>query len=155
VIIRKTRPEDLGLVAAVHARSIADSCSDHYTPAQIRAWTGVLQPAVYESAIRDKHFIVACDGDAILGLGILDLEVSEINAVYVDPDRAGQGVGGRILSELEETAGKHGFTQLTVFSTLNARHFYLKNGYRPHKSATHTLPGGLELECIEMHKRLG
>lgn len=154
MIVRKARQPDLKRVAAMHAGSIARFCRDHYTPAQIDAWTSVLNPAIYESAITDKHFIVACDKDAILGLGIMDLAAREISAVYVAPEHAGQGVGSRILSELEETARQQALPQLTVFSTLNAQQFYLKNGYLAHGPAIHPLPDGLELECIEMCKRL-
>lgn len=154
MIIRKARHADLERVAAMHAGSIARFCRDHYTPAQINAWTGVLAPAIYEPAIKDKHFIVACEGDAILGLGIMDLAAREISAVYVASKHAGHGVGGRILSELEAVARQQSIPQLTVFSTLNAQQFYLKNGYLIHRHAMHPLPGALELECIEMRKRL-
>lgn len=154
MIIRKPTTGDLEHIAAMHAEAITHSCRSHYTPAQIKAWIDVLDPAAYESAFTDKHFIVACDGDTILGLGIMDLGKSEINALYVAPDHAGQGVGSRISSELEKVARQQGVTQLTVFSTLNARQFYLKKGYQVHRPAAHSLPNGLKLECIEMHKQL-
>ncbi|MBG0789618.1 MAG: GNAT family N-acetyltransferase [Desulfovibrionaceae bacterium] len=154
MIVRETKKEDLARVADLHARSIRLLCQDHYTPAQIRAWTDVLNPVVYESALTAKYCIVACDGNTILGMGMLSLEDGEIHAVYVDPDQSGRGVGSLILSHLEETARQHDVMELTVFATLNARGFYEGKGYNAIRPALHSLPNGLQLECIEMRKRL-
>ena len=53
------------------------------------------------------RFIVAMDGDAVAGCGgvqLLESTVAEIKRMWVSPEHRGQGVGGRLLSHLEELA---------------------------------------------------
>jgi putative acetyltransferase len=74
--------------------------------------------------------------------------------VYVHPDYVGRGVGGALLAALEEQARADGVERLTLHSTLNARVFYLKHGYRDEGQTTFQLRPGLELPCVKMTKGL-
>lgn len=154
-VIRKARPRDKDALATLHAASITVLCGDAYTREQVAAWTGALVPAVYDTAFRDKEFLVA-EGphQALLGLGMLDVEHGEVSAIYIHPDAAGQGVGSALLQALEKSARGFAIHETTVFSTLNAKGFYLRQGYEAQGEAFHRLPDGSQLECIRMHKRL-
>ena len=145
---------DLERVAAMHVESIRRSCKGHYTQAQIEAWTGALQPSVYEPALTDKCFIVALNRKDVIGLGIMSVNDRKISAVYVHPDHCGKGIGGRILAELEHMAASENIAEITAYATLNAKGFYLKNKYKEYEPAVHSLPNGLQLECIEMRKHI-
>ncbi len=153
--LRKALETDKDAISQLHIASIQQSCRMHYTQDQVNAWTGALTPAAYDHALKEKVFLVAEDSDLILlGLGMLDLEKAELSALYIHPDAAGQGIGSRLLQELERIAQQADIIRLTAYSTLNAKGFYQRRGYIAEEPARHDLPDGLKLECIRMTKEL-
>ena len=150
--LRPAALADCPAIARLHAASIAGLCAGHYSPAQIKAWVGVIQPAIYESALREKVFLLAEDASGLLGLGMADLNTGEINAVYVLPSATGRGVGSLLMGALEEAAREKGLSKLTLHATLNAEGFYQRLGYQPQGKARHKLSDGTSLACIRMVK---
>jgi putative acetyltransferase len=152
--IRKATHEDKAALAALHAASIRALCAGHYPASALDAWTALLAPAVYDDALAHKVFLVAEEGGALLGLGMLDAQAAAVSAVYVAPDAVGLGVGAALLAVLERAAAKGGLARLTASATLNARGFYARRGYEYVRDAVHALPDGTELPCVEMVKEL-
>ena len=76
--------------------------------------------------------------------GELSWEWLYIKTMWVADDYRGQGVGTRLLSDIEEAALSRGFSRAHLETTdFQAREFYLKNGYEifgrlPGKPAGHT-----------------
>ncbi len=154
MVIRLAKIADTEKIAATHIASIKGLCSTCYTPQSIAKWVTVLSPDIYENAIRDKVMIVAEEKGEIFGLGILDLENTEIGAIYIRPKAKGTGCGRQLLLELESIALENNVDQLTLFSTINALGFYQHHGYVSANKTFHELPNGVRLECICMHKTL-
>lgn len=154
MVIRKATQDDKVKISETHTLAIKKLCAESYSHDKIKAWTSVLVPSAYESAINDKHVVVADDDGFIAGLGILDLGSAEIHAVYVHPDYSGQGVGSLILEALEETARQNRLKLLTLYSTINAVQFYRHHCYQGDALKGHDLPNGARLECTEMRKCL-
>ena len=153
--IRKASKADRKNISNLHIASIKKLCRNHYTHEQLIAWTSVLTPSVYDQALKEKVVLVAYDSQQdLLGLGILDIENSEISAIYINPDAAGKGIGTKLLNELEMTAQNSKFFRITVHSTLNAKSFYMNHGYIAQELTLHRLPNGSELECVRMVKDL-
>ena len=153
--IRKASEADKENISNLHIASIKKLCSNHYTHEQLSAWTSVLTPSVYDQALKEKIVLVAYDSQQNLqGLGILDIENSEISAIYINPDVAGKGIGTTLLNELELTARSSKIFRITVHSTLNAKNFYMNNGYIDQELTFHSLPNGSKLECLRMIKDL-
>jgi putative acetyltransferase len=98
--------------------------------------------------------VVAMDGTMVVGFGQLNPDVGEVDAVYVLPERQGEGIGGMVLSDLEQRAAERGVTTLELSATLNAANFYERAGYARQHVVVHRLPTGIELQCIRMRKRL-
>lgn len=152
--VRSARMTDTEKIAATHRASIEGLCSGFYSKKDIDGWVEIIDPSIYENAIKEKVMIVAEDKDAILGLGILDLEHSEIGAIYIHPKVMGTGVGSCLLLDLEARASNDKAERLTLCSTINALGFYQHHGYVSEGKAFHELPNGVKLECIRMHKIL-
>lgn len=79
-------------------------------------------------------FLVAEEGGEICGyLGMyLSLDEGEITNVAVAPEKRGEGLGGMLLQESLELAGKRGITQVVLevrVSNEPAIHLYEKYGF--------------------------
>lgn len=152
-MIRKAEVKDLSYICKAHIASIMHFCAESYTKDQIDSWTSILTPSIYESALLEKEFIVACDEhDTVQGLGILDISNEEICAVYVHPQHSWKGVGSELLNALEEIARQSRLETLHLCSTLNAKGFYSDKGYKTLAMSAHPLPNGLKLDCVKMVK---
>lgn len=154
MIIRDAVQDDTERIAITHRASIEVLCSGYYDIRDISGWVDILSPGIYENAINEKVMLVAEEGSDILGMGIMDFERREINALYVHPKIQGMGVGKLLLMELEAKASESNLDQLILYSTINALEFYIHFGYREGNKTFHDLPNGIRLECIRMHKML-
>lgn len=153
--IRKASQADKENISKLHAASIRKLCCNHYSPTQLKSWTNVLTPNVYDQALEEKIFLVACTPQQdLLGMGILDIDHAEISAIYIHPDHVGRGVGSKLLNELEKIARDKENLKITVHSTLNAKGFYKINGYLEQEITFHNLPNGARLDCVLMFKNL-
>jgi putative acetyltransferase len=155
MMIRKASSTDKTNISKLHISSIKRLFSKHYTHAQLKSWTSVLTPSVYDQALKEKVFLVSHDStEELLGLGILDIHNAEISAIYIHPDAVGNGIGTRLLSKLEEIARDNNVGRIAVHSTLNAKGFYKRHGYSEHGLTSHRLSNGEDLACVRMVKDL-
>ena len=152
--IRLGKISDTEKISQTHKASIRTLCKDNYSSENIKNWTSILNPKIYKNAIKEKFLIVAEQSNIICGFGIIDVNSSEICAVYIHPDHTGKGIAKNILSKLESFALKKGINCLNTCSTINARGFYKHCGYIETEKSFHQLPNNTKLECIKMYKKL-
>jgi N-acetylglutamate synthase-like GNAT family acetyltransferase len=153
ITIRRARQEDKGALWHIHTRAIREVCKSHYSERELQIWTNVLKPARYEEAIKKGPFYVAVEGGSIIGFGNLNQKSGEIEALYVDPDHVGRGVGMLILEALENAAMNSGLKLLRLSSSLNAVKFYQMAGYKRQKQKRCLLPFEMVI-CVPMIKEL-
>ena len=156
--IRPLAPADLETVLRVHVESILAFGSSAYDRREVAAWAAKPEGTrPYERALEDAHtyFVVAERNGDVAGFGGVDVDSGEIVALYVDPDHARSGVGSALLSHLETYALDRGYTELSLWSSLNAVDFYERVGYEPLEETVHETTDGVELNCLEMRKRIG
>lgn len=141
VSVRPARPEDVEAVRRV-AR---------------RAWYAAHEPIVGEAAVEaflDEHydaasvegriereagFLLVATDPAVVGFAAAgpDDEVPgryHLTQCYVDPDRWGEGIGGRLLERVEAAVRERGGDRLrlgVMAENDRARGFYEAAGYRP------------------------
>ena len=157
---------DVDNIYKVHTASIRQLCSAHYSKEQISSWIGTQRKEQYTQLIaRNDDTVVAEDGSGQM-IAVADLRPctdreqfsSEVNfevyGFYVLPLATRQGVGRRLMAELERRALEQGCVRLGVCSTLNATPFYEACGFVVCKdSHCHSL-GGVELECKVLEKSM-
>jgi len=153
ISIRRARQEDKGAIWHVHTRAIREVCKSHYSERELQIWTDILKPARYREPIKNGPFYVAVEGGSIIGFGNLNQKSGEIEALYVDPDHVGRGVGMLILEALENVATNSGLKLLCLSSSLNAVKFYEMAGYRRQKQKRCLLPFEMVI-CVPMIKEL-
>lgn len=152
--IRRARQEDCHSIGSVHSAAVRGIPPAHYTPEEIQAWAVPRKPASYEESIRSKEFFVAEDGGAIVGFGVLNKEIGEVEAVYVSPDAGRRGIGLEVLRKLEERARALGLSVLRLNASLNAVPFYQKAGYVAQERSKYRLLTGVEIACVPMVKAM-
>jgi putative acetyltransferase len=152
--IRKATQDDKVEINALHIASIRELCSAHYPAATIDAWVGGREPEIYTHVIATRDVVVVDQDGTLTGFGQLDRQSGEVDAVYVLPSYARQGVGRRILQELERIAAEAGVLRLHVSSSLNAIPFYASAGFLEQCRSVYRLHNNTELACAQMIKPL-
>lgn len=152
MLIRRATPDDVHGIHAVHVSAIREVCAPFYEPKQIEAWSAGKAAERYVEPILKGYFYVAVASDQIVGFSELDPDKGEVCAVFVRPDSLRQGVGRRLLEELEVAARGLELGRLFLSSTVNAAPFYAAHGYVSDGAELFTLRSGKRIPCIRMHK---
>jgi GNAT superfamily N-acetyltransferase len=133
VAVRKAEPRDAEAAAAVLRRSITELCTlDHHGDADTLAkWLANKTARDFLSWLANEdHFCVVADAsDQVMGVGLLHRS-GEVRLCYLAPGAQGQGLGRAILGMLEEKAREWRLRKLHLESTVSARPFYERVGYR-------------------------
>lgn len=152
--IRRAKPSDAQTAFEIRLQAIRHQCIGAYTTEQMLAWTAGAAEDGYD-VLMEKHFYLGCvDGEPV-ATGMLDLESSEIGAIFVLPGFMRQGIGLKILNHLEDLARDLGLEEVNLDATLNAADFYRRCGYVGDEPAIYHSPSGLQLACVPMVKGLG
>jgi putative acetyltransferase len=155
MLVRPARATDFDAVREVHQRAVRALGADAYSDRQVGAWADWSDVDGLDGVDDDDaHLVLAERRDDPAGFGHLGAADGEVNAVYVHPDHAREGVGAALLAHLEGYARGAGLSELTLSASLNAVDFYARAGYERVGRDVHETTGGVELECIRMRKRL-
>lgn len=101
----------------------------------------------------DEIIFIAEIDRQIVGFASLLSSFNTIGAVFVDPNFARQGVGSRLLNNIEQEARKHRVPVLWVCSSLTGHYFYRANGYRTLRTTVLPLDNTY-IPCKQMKKRI-
>lgn len=140
---------------AIRTAAIRELCAGHYPPADVEAWAATPMPPRFAEVLVLQRAVVVEDRERAVAFGFLDRDDGEVAAVYVDPRAARRGLGRMLLARLEADAVAFGLTSLRLASSLNAVSFYRAAGYVGNREDRFRHPGGFDLPCIRMEKRLG
>jgi len=133
VEIRPALRGDREAVCRVLTRSIREVAVPHYDNDErlVEFWCSQAMETV-DQAISDPSFYVVVAKlapDEIVGVETLHNE-GEVKQCYVTPEARQKGIGEKILGELEYRARQIGLKELRLNSTLGARSFYERNGFK-------------------------
>jgi GNAT superfamily N-acetyltransferase len=153
---RVADPTDAGAILALKRVAIRELVGADYTDRQRAAWApdDDALPA-FETALRSDRFTVLLaerDG-TIVGYGVLNGPAARIDAVYVHPEYARDGIATSLVRQLEMRARMRGIRELTIVASLTARPFYESLGYWKFDTTTRSVDG-VDIEFIVLHKRL-
>ena len=154
IILRPALPLDIDALWALRTVAVRVSCATHYAPEQITVWTASPVPPAYAAMLAAGGGIVAMQDEAIAGYAMLDVVKHEVDAVFVDPARAGLGIGKRLLAALEQLARQRGMVRLRLSASLNAVPFYRAAGFVALREEAYAHPSGISLASVAMEKEL-
>ena len=134
VSIRRYHPDDAEAVWALHVAALGDAGGYDEAFADLDA---DLERVVEEYLGTDGEFVVAEQGAEIVAMGGFqpdgdDPDAAVVRRMRVAPDRQREGLGSRVLAELESRAREAGFERLTLDTSTDmdaAMRFYEDHGY--------------------------
>lgn len=149
--IRRYKKSDAEEKAEVHSESVREIASDDYSKQEIEVWSDVEveQEPLPEEKVRN----VAIQDEIIVGFGEYNREENEVTGLYVQPDYTGRGIGEKLLEKVEKNAKEQGLEKLTCLSTVTAKDFYQKHGYKVLAEKTRQMEDQ-NLKVYKMEKEL-
>jgi putative acetyltransferase len=135
LLIRDATADDAAAISALVQRT-AQVSNRHDYSTEALAWI-VANFAVEKIAdrMRARHtFVCLLDGRIV---GTIGLGGDRLRTLFVEPDLQGSGVGARLVAHLEAHARCAGVAELKLSSSLTARGFYERLGYRTIRLEAH------------------
>ncbi len=118
---------------------------------QVAPWAASPPPSHYRDLIGLGGCIVAENaGGMLLGYGVIDQQGNEIDALFVDPDCGGRGIGSMLMRALQALADPT--RPLVLSASLNAVPFYQRAGFKPLRKETYPHPSGVALASVRMQR---
>jgi GNAT superfamily N-acetyltransferase len=156
----KLRPmtvDDLSTARYIHAASFAGAAQDHYSPADIDAFTAFVRSPRYADLLLGNRAVAAWIGAEMVGTaawspGEPPSPTARILAVFVRPLFTGEGIGRQLVGHIEDEARAAGFQALELSATLNAVGFFQELGYLVVREGVWALPMGHEIAVAFMRK---
>lgn len=173
--LRRATMADVPALQSLISRSGRELSPPYYTPVQAEAITRHVF-GVDTQLIEDRTYFVIEHADAIVACGgwskrctlfggdqvktgadsMLDplTDPARVRAFFVEPAKARQGLGRRLMQECTEQARAGGFQALELVSTLPGEPLYLASGFAICERFELALPGGVHVPVSRMRKLL-
>ena len=106
------------------------------TPSDLTTMTVLVQQTIRQSNAKDysageieRIILVARIDNDMVGTASLGNDGRQVHMVFVDPDRQGEGLGTRLMEEIERLASAAGTTTLNVSASRSAVDFNKARDY--------------------------
>ena len=127
LIIRKYQPSDCKYLADLFYNTVHTINAKDYSEEQLDAWaTGEVDLIEWNESLTNHYSVVAVEDDMIVGFGDID-KTGYLDRLYVHKDYQNQGIATAICDNLENAFD---VDKLTTHSSITAKSFFLKKGYK-------------------------
>ncbi len=151
VRLRVGRADEADRLWVLRTRCVREVCSTAYPPEVIAPWSGSPPPQHYRALLAGGGGVIAEDAEgALLGYGVIDLAGNEIDALFVDPDCGGRGIGLTLMQAMEALADPA--RPLVLSASLNAVPFYQRCGFEALREESYPHPSGVALASVRMQR---
>jgi putative acetyltransferase len=134
--IRPALEEDYDAMVCLRDDTIRNVNSNDYSEDVIYNWANKASPQDFRKSAYNCKRWAAIDNNTIIGFCEHSL-AGELSRIYVHKDYLRKGVGTRLLEVAETSLVKSGFTEVYIESTITAKDFYEKNGYKIIQKSSH------------------
>jgi GNAT superfamily N-acetyltransferase len=134
---RRAVESDASHILTVIQSGISENIGGQYSTDQINGWLSGFSESRIQQTVQETHALVVEIDGAIVGFGNLisgDSGKCEIDLLYVAPQHHRQGVGKRLVEELELEAMRRHCRTISADVSLSARGLFLQLGYSIRKS---------------------
>lgn len=99
------------------------------TEDQARAWADGMSPDRMKRKLAELDIWVAEEDGVVVGW--VAIERDRVEGMYAEPNRAGRGIGRRMLDFAETRMAAAGFASARLDASWNAEAWYIRRGYEP------------------------
>ena len=128
LVIRDAGPDDVAAISTLVQRTVRISNGKDYPAEAIEMIVANFAADKVGQRMADRDVFVCQRGDRVVGT--IALGGDRLRSLFVDPELQQAGVGARLVAHLEAHARKVGVRELSLSSSLTARGFYERLGYR-------------------------
>jgi len=133
--IRLARESEAEAISVVILSALRETSAKDYSQDIIARVEQSFDPASVRRLMGNRTVFVAIRGGEVVGTASLD--GAAVRTVFVSPSVQGQGVGTRLMAEIERTARTNNIAVLTVPSSITAEPFYAKIGFKAVRDSYH------------------
>jgi GNAT superfamily N-acetyltransferase len=108
---------DIPAMWAIRTRALRQQSAGHYAADVLARWTSWPAPDSYRRLLAAGGGVLALHEGRLVGYAILDKAGADVDAVFVDPDFGGRGIGKQLLRALEAMLPD---APLHLYASLNA-----------------------------------
>lgn len=126
VLLRPYRPDDCPRLIRLFTETVHAVCRGDYSPEQLDAWAGGVDPEGWDRSFREHVTIVAEAAGEIAGFGDID-HGGYLDRLYIHKDFQRQGIAAALCDRLEVAVP---VPVITTHASITARGFFEKRGYR-------------------------
>lgn len=128
LVIRAACLDDAAAISTLVQRTVRISNGKDYPANSIELIVANFAADKVGERMAERDVFVCEQGDRVVGT--IALGGDRLRTLFVDPDLQHTGIGARLVDHLEAHARKAGVRELTLSSSLTARGFYERLGYR-------------------------
>lgn len=128
LVIRDAGPDDATAISALVQRTVRISNGRDYPAQAIDQIVANFAADKVGRRMAERDAFVCQMGDRIVGT--IALAGDRLRTLFVEPELQQAGIGARLVAHLEAHALKVGVSELKLSSSLTARGFYERLGYR-------------------------
>jgi putative acetyltransferase len=126
--IRPATPADVAALSELIRRTVRRSNANDYAARVVELIAANYAPDKVAQRLLERDVFVCLEGHRIVGT--IGLECDKLRSLFVEPGLQGKGVGARLVAHLEAHARQAGVAELHLSSSITARGFYERLGYR-------------------------
>lgn len=126
--IRNATADDVQAISDLIRRTVRHSNAQDYPADVVELIAANFAPDKVAHRLTERDVFVCEAGSRIVGT--IALGGDKLRSMFVEPDRQQGGIGARLVEHLEAHALKAGVKELQLSSSLTARGFYERLGYR-------------------------
>jgi putative acetyltransferase len=138
MIIRLAQDKDFASIARLHRETIRHVNSKDYPEDIILVWSGRTKASRYRNSASKVKRWVAVENEKVIGFCDHNFKC-ELDGLYIHKDFQGKGIGKKLLKKAEDSMKKIGCKIIKIISTITAKTFYQKNGYKVIKKSSHQI----------------
>ena len=127
--IRSARPDDVEALTTIRREAILKLAAQKMGRMRARAWANSAAPDRVRRALEEQGVYVAEMGGQAVGW--IEIDGNCIKGLYVQPERAYQGIGSALLVHAEGLIRSSDFLFAVLDASCNAEQFYINRGYQP------------------------
>lgn len=140
-------------LARIMRESVSHVCAADYTAQEIELWVPRrMDMARFSQSLRKGIVWVAKEEGEILGFANMDRD-GYLNRLYTKVGYMRQGIGSALLAKIEQEAHAMRLSKVFLTSSITARGFYEKHGYRC-VGESNERRSGITLPGFKMEKEL-